>query len=287
MSDSILIDPNMCNARKIMKKFKLAVAQFEIAQNQPEKNLEKVKRIIAEISGKADLIVFPEFCVTGILAGQLSLVDKENKYLRIFQGLAQKYQIDIVPGSIIVGKNDKIYNTAYYINSDGKVLSEYQKINLWHPERVHCEAGNEVKVFDTRFGKIGLVICWDLIFTENFRQMLMQDVEMVICPSYWSYGDSAPINAINLNAEVDCVDALCVARAFENNIVMVFCNAAGNIDLGDYKDSLIGHSQITAPILGVIKKLDHNKEEVFVAEIDLSILKDSESVYKIREDLNK
>lgn len=268
-----------------MKKIRVAVAQFEIAQYKPDNNLKKAEEFIKKVFGKADIIVFPEDFVTGPIESRHSLASKDGKFLRFFQNLAQKFKIDIVPGSIIIEKDGKLYNTAYYIDNTGKVLGEYQKINLWHPERSHFEAGDKINVFDTRFGKVGLAICWDLIFPEPFREMAKQGAEIIICPSYWCYGDSAPVNAVNLNAEIDGVDALCIARAYEDNVIMVYCNAAGNIQIGSYKDRLIGHSQITAPILGVIKKLDHNKEELFISEVDLSILKDSESVYKIREDL--
>ncbi|HLD10774.1 MAG TPA: hypothetical protein VJB89_01720 [Candidatus Nanoarchaeia archaeon] len=48
---------------------------------------------------------------------------------------------------------------------------------------------------------------------------------------------------------------------------------------------MLGHSQIAVPFMGVIKKLEHNKEEMFVQEVDTAILKDAEKVYKIRNDL--
>ena len=81
------------------------------------------------------------------------------------------------------------------------------------------------------------------------------------------------------------MDSLCVARAFENGIILVYCNAAGRLNLGKYSDTLIGHSQITVPFKGCVKKLDHNKEEMFVQEVDTAILKVAEESYKIREDL--
>ena len=50
---------------------------------------------------------------------------------------------------------------------------------------------------------------------------------------------------------------------------------------------LIGQSQITVPFKGALRRLDHNKEEMFIQEIDTSILKDAEKAYKIRNDLRK
>jgi len=270
-------------------KFKIAVVQFEIAQYSPEVNLKRAEDFIKKASSsKAQIIIFPEDFITGPIAGKEKyeeFSDSKNKYVQHFQQLAKKYKIDIVPGSIIERDEFGLYNTTYYIDSNGKIKSRYRKVNLWHPERYNITPGHEVPVFNTKFGKIGLVICWDLIFPEIFRKMLKRGVNIVLCPSYWCYGDAGVVgNAYDKNSEINLVDSLCVGRAFENEIAFVYCNAAGKMDLGKYKDTLIGHSQVTVPFRGLLNKLNHNKEEMFIQEIDTAILKDAEKVYKIRED---
>ncbi len=84
---------------------------------------------------------------------------------------------------------------------------------------------------------------------------------------------------------MDHVNALCLARAVENNIVLVYSNIAGNIKSESEKS--IGCSQIAVPIKCVLKRLNHNKEEMFIQEVDTSILEDEERAYKIRKDLKK
>jgi predicted amidohydrolase len=268
-------------------KFKIAVVQFDIKRLSPEDNLKKAEEFIKKASSsKAQIIVFPEDFVTDPIVGMKEYADSENKYRNYFQHLAKKYNIDIVPGSIIESDKKGLYNTTYYIDSTGKVKSRYRKINLWHPERSYITPGHEVPVFNTKYGKVGLIICWDLIFPELFRKMAKKNVNIVICPSYWCYGDAGKIgNKYDRNSETKLVDSLCVGRAFENEIIFVYCNAAGKLELGKYSDTLIGHSQITVPFKGVLNKLDHNKEGMFIQEVDTTILKDAERVYRIREDL--
>jgi predicted amidohydrolase len=267
-------------------KFKIAVVQFEIKQFSPDKNLKKAEEFVKKASfSKAEIIVFPEDFVTGPIDGKLEFADSENKYRKFFQNLAKKYKIDIVPGSIIEKDKLGFYNTTYYIDSSGKIKSKYRKINLWHTERRYLNPGNEVSVFNTKFGKIGLIICWDLIFPEIFRKMAKKGVDIVICPSYWTFEDASVGLKYDKNSEAKLIDALCVGRAFENEIIMVYCNAAGNLILPKFKGKLLGHSQIAVPFMGAIKKLEHNKEEMFVQEIDTTILKDAEKAYKIRNDL--
>ena len=172
-------------------KFKIAVVQFEIKQFSPDENLKKAEEFIKKaIFSKAQIIVFPEDFVTGPIEGKREFADSKHKYRDHFQHLAKKYKIDIVPGSIIEEDKVGLHNTTYYIDSTGKIKSRYRKVNLWHPERKHFTPGHEVSVFNTKFGKIGLTICWDLIFPEIYRKMTKKGVNIVICPSYWCYGDA-------------------------------------------------------------------------------------------------
>lgn len=272
---------------KRMKNPKIAVVQFKISLYQPKKNLTKAERYIKEAAEKkADIIVFPEDFITGPIGEKLEkFADSKNQYCQLFQNFAKKYKIDIVPGSIIEKNALGFYNITYYIDSTGKTKSKYRKINLWHPEKKYLNPGNEISVFNTKFGKIGLIICWDLIFPEVFRKMAKKGANIIICPSYWTFEDASIGLKYDKNSDATLVDSTCTCRAFENGIAIVYCNAAGNLILPRFKGKLLGHSQITVPFKGAIRKLGHNKEEMFIQKIDLSILKDSERVYKIRQDL--
>lgn len=266
----------------------IAVVQFEIAQFAVAKNLERMESFIrAAASAQAQIVVFPEDVVTGPVSGNQDYVDFEGRYVQHFQQLASRYAIDIVPGSIIEGTPQGWYNTAYYIDRTGEVRGKYRKNNLWHPERPYLTAGDAVHVFDTAYGRIGLIICWDLIFPEVFRSMLRQQVDLVICPSYWCFEDAGIGLQYDPAAEIHAVNALCVARAFENEIALVFTNAASQVADDTRMEHLIGRSQVTVPFKGVLKWLEHANEEMFLQSIDLSMLKDAESAYKIRDDLGR
>ena len=115
--------------------------------------------------------------------------------------------------------------------------------------------------------------------------MVRRGANIVICPSYWCVKDAGIGIKHDSNAEIKSVDSLCTARAFENEIILVYCNAAGKLKLDKFEDDLIGHSQIAVPFKGCIKKLEHNKEEMFIQEIDTAILNDAERAYRIRKDL--
>lgn len=270
-------------------KIKIAVVQFKINQFKPEENLKKAEKFIKKASSKADIIVFPEDFLTGPILRRKEYIDFNSKYRRHFQNLAKKYSIDIVAGSFIEGDKSKWYNTSYYIDSSGKIKGKYRKINLWYPEDKYdkISEGNKICVFKTKYGKFGLTICWDLVFPEVWREMFKKNIKVVFCPSYWTREDASRIGLrYNKNSEIEFVNSLCTARAFENNIILIYCNAAGKLDY--YKKlNLIGRSQITEPFKGVIKRFDHDKEEMFIQKIDTRILKDSDKVYRIKKDFKR
>src|SRR3989344_5914328 len=270
-----------------MNKFRIAVVQFKINQYNPDKNLEKMEYFLKLASGKADIIVFPENFLTGGLSDKEILVDCKEFYSNKFQNLTKLYKIDIVPGSIVEGNKKGKFNTSYYIRSDGRILAKYNKVNLWLTEKKYLASGNEICVFNTKFGKFGILICWDLMFPEIFRRLIKKGVKLVFCPSLWYKGsDFYPYKINNPNAELDHINALCQARAIENNIFLVFSNNVGRLKTSKNKfDEAIGQSQICAPIKGVIKKLAL-EEEMFIEEIDLDLLKSAEKAYQIRKNIN-
>jgi predicted amidohydrolase len=194
------------------------------------------------------------------------------------------YGIAIVPGSIIEAEHGNLYNTTYYIDKTGAVRGRYRKVNLWLSERSYLTPGQDFPVFESDYGKVGLLICWDLIFPEAFRALVRQGVELVICPSYWCFEDAGVGLKYDAHAEVKLVDALCVARAFENGVALVFANAAA-LPVKT-ADGLIGRSQIAVPFQGTLQKLEHNQEALFVQTVNTSVLKDAELAYCIRSDLS-
>lgn len=272
-------------------KIKIAVVQFEMQTWQIDKNIAKMEKFIANASqAKADLIVFPEDCVTGPVMKNADYVDHKKRFIKHFQKVAAQYKIDLVPGSWMEAdpRTKGWYNTTYYIDRAGKIKGHYHKNHLWLSERSFLTPGNQISTFNTRFGKIGLVICWDLMFPEQFRAMTKRGVQIVICPSHWTKA-LATTKQIDLPTEWESthVNALVRARAIENEIIMVYANLAGIGQYGDHQDEMIGQSQIAMPFFSPLKHLAHNQEEMFIYEVDTKYLKLAEKFYKIRTDLKK
>lgn len=269
-------------------KFKIALVQFNYTFWNPKKNIERMEEFVEQAKkNQANVVLFPEDCVTGPMLKNQEMLDRTNHFKDTFSNLAHKYQIDLVPGSWMEEDADQKgwYNTTYYFDAHGKVLNRYRKVNLWISERSYLTPGNSIQVFNTKYGKAGLIICWDLMSPEIFRQLLSQGVQIVYCPSDWSMG--LVENSYNKNAEIDHVNALCTARAVENNIILAYCNLAGEHSYEGKTDHLIGQTQITMPFYGKLAHLQNNQENLLIQEVDLDLLPVAEKVYQTRGDYLK
>ncbi|MEO5927729.1 MAG: carbon-nitrogen hydrolase family protein [Patescibacteria group bacterium] len=260
---------------------RIAVVQFNITHLNRERNLERIENFVKDaVDQSAQVIIFPEDCMTGSIFGDLSKLDTSGVAKSAFQELARKYHVDIVTGSSMEGTPEGNFNTSYYIDAAGHVLGMYRKNHLYPSEYAFLKPGTDVPVFETAYGKAGIVICWDMLFPEIFQRLKAQGVQLIYCPSYWYREIAESMASLNPLSEESQLDALCVVRSLETNSVLIYANAAG---IQRYEngtcDTLIGHSQIVMPVLGQVKKVDSNDEILFVQEIDLSHLEMSKKIY--------
>lgn len=252
-------------------QLKIALVQMDIAPGAPLTNLPRMEEFVANAKKKgADLVVFPEDAVCGPLEGQTAFVQHAPAYLQRMQALAVKYAVDLVPGSWTVADQGLLYNQAHYIAADGTLLGVYRKINLWETEKLVLAPGVVPVVFNTRFGRVGLTICWDISFPLLFAAMNAQGAQMVISPTYWSFPDSVEKKK-EVEEEITLIDSLCITRAFENNIIFAYCNAAGVLETAGTRSVLSGRSQVTDPKDKCVVLCKGNDEELLIGDVHMPI----------------
>lgn len=275
------------------RKIVAAAVQMGIYPLNVAANLEKIENLVSQVLRKSpcDLIVLPEDCITGPIPYHLELVQDENSdSIKYLQKLAAKYRIYLVCGSIIKKVGDNYFNTSFLIDNRGKIILEYQKNNLWHPERWYLTPGKDIKVAETSIGNIGIIICWDLAFPEVCRKLARLEADIICCPSYWTIDDAKKLHQkYGLLTEHTFVNTLCPARAMENQALLVYANGAGeakvHLKSKIWTSQQIGQTQICTPLFGMVERMENNKEGFIVYEYDGRIAKDAERNYKIREDL--
>jgi predicted amidohydrolase len=154
---------------------------------------------------KADLVVLGETLT--ILGNGLSYADAAESIpgpsTDYFGGLAKQHKLYLVVG-LVERDRHLIYNVAVLIDPTGKVAGKYRKVTL---PRTEIEAGvtpgDEYPVFDTKFGKLGMMVCYDGFFPEVARQLRLRGAEVIAFP-VWG-----------------CNPLLAAARACENHVFLV------------------------------------------------------------------
>lgn len=171
-----------------------------------QENLDQFAKFI-NIAGaqKADIVCLPEgITVAGTGKSYLEVSESIPGPSTKFLGqLAKKNNMYIVAG-IYEREGAVVYNTAVLLGRNGELEGKYRKVTLPREEiDGGITPGNTFPVFDTDFGKIGMMICWDVFFPEPARMLALQGAEVILMPIWGG----------NLT--------LAKARAIENQIYLV------------------------------------------------------------------
>ena len=154
---------------------------------------------------RADLVVLPETLTYYGLKKSFaecaeSVPGPSTEY---FGALAKKHNLYIVAG-LLEREKHLVYNVAALLGPDGKLLGKYRKVTLPRGEIAGGVApGNDYPIFNTRFGKLGMMVCYDGFFPEVARQLSMRGAEVIAWP-VWG-----------------CNPMLASARACENHVYLV------------------------------------------------------------------
>jgi len=274
----------------LMPITKICAVQFIVSSNS-NKNISRVEEFFKKANkSNCDIICFPEIFLTGPLNKERYNPKIPVQSKKLFSELCKKYGLYAIMGSIIEKISNNFYNISYLFDNKGSIVGDYKKNHLVQKsEAKYLKAGNDVSVFKTKIGNIGIQICRDLLYPEITRKLMLKSAEIVFCQSFWS-AKSSSYEWIYSNKYFKYktpkeVDALVSARAIESHAVFVYANAAGAFNANGINDILLGRTQIALPFYGSTDILDHNREGILIKEVDLGIANDAKKVYKIEKDL--
>ena len=247
-----------------MERFVAACAQFAATPNDVRGNLRKAEAWLEQAvkENKADLVLFPETITTGFSPGMSTeelwdLVDAiPGRTTEPIQRAARDLAVHVVLPTYERGsQRDAVYNSAALINPHGEIVGLYRKTHLFPTERLTgggwSTPGKDAPVFETELGTIGIIICYDGDFPELPRVMAIKGAEVILRPAA-------------LLRSFEIWDVTNRARAYDNHVYMVACNAIGPDAVGNF---YFGHSQIVSPIAQVIAQA-RGTEEIIFAELD-------------------
>jgi predicted amidohydrolase len=172
----------------------------------PMDNCRMFEPLLAQAAQqKADLVVLGETLTCVDLGKPFNEVAEPipGPVTDFFGELARQHQLYIVAG-VVERDGHLVYNTAVLLGPDGKLVGKYRKTTLPRDEiSAGVCPGHEYPVFDTRFGKVGLMICYDGFFPEVARELANRGAEVIAWP-VWG-----------------CNPLLAQARACENHVYLV------------------------------------------------------------------
>lgn len=190
-------------------------------------NRRLAERAIREAALRgAQVVVLPELAQSGYvfhdLAEALSLSETaDGPTLNLWQALARELGIVIVGGFCERLDDERVANSAALVDAGG-VRAIYRKAHLWDGENAIFTAGSEAPpVVDTAFGRLAVMICYDLEFPEWVRLPALAGAELLCAPVNWPWG---PRPALERPAEVVRVQA----NASINRLFIAACDRHGS-----------------------------------------------------------
>jgi predicted amidohydrolase len=246
---------------------RVAVAQIEPRLGEKEHNLETCVAFLEQTAAAgAELLVLPECAIPGYVyeSAEEALPYAEEipgPSTEALERECRRLGIHVVCG-LLERDGDVLRNAAVLVAPDG-LVGTYRKTHLPYlgVDRF-AVAGEELRVFDTAIGRIGIEICYDLRFPEVTRSLAVVGAELVVLPTNWPLAASP-------NAEL-----LTTARAFENRIYLLVANRVGRERSAEF----CGRSQIVDPAGTRLAETDAVSEALLVAEVDLERARDKSIV---------
>lgn len=199
-----------------------------------EVNWKRVENAVTKAvqEGDANVVVTPEGVLEGYVInevnGKKESEKKEitNKFIELAEpvdgefiqkacNLCDKLDVYLVFG-FLEKRDSKLYNSVILIDPDGDIVGRYSKTHFAQGYTINpdeYQAGDDYPVFNTPFGKVGMIICYDRQLPEPARIMAVKGAQVLFVPAYGSYTEETGWNTILMRT-----------RAYENEYPVVFCN---------------------------------------------------------------
>lgn len=246
----------------------VTVACCQLAPNvgDPAHNRRVSERAIRTAAQRgAQVIVLPELAQSGYVfhdhAEALALSESsEGPTLQLWRSLAEELGIVIVGGFCERLDDQRVANSAALVDTDG-VLTIYRKAHLWDGENAIFVAGSEAPpVVETVFGRIAVMICYDLEFPEWVRLPALAGAELLCAPVNWPWG---PRPNQERPAEVVRVQA----NASVNRLFIAACDRYGNERGVDWVQGSVIVDADGFPLAG---PAEEGGEQILLARLNLA-----------------
>ena len=237
-------------ARRKSRKVTVGLVKVLAEWARPKRNLRHLEAVTEGLaSAKLDILVTPECFLDGYMIRErqkctraklraCSVSGPDDPLIRRAAGVGERLGCYMVFGATERGRNRSLHNVAYLFDRAGGHVGTYQKVHANRPYK----RGDELPVFSTDFGTVGIIICADRRWPENIRVLRLKGAEIILNPTWGFYGEDNT--------------AIMRTRAYENGIPVCFTHPS--------------QSLICLPDNRVGAVLESNRPGVLVHEVDLS-----------------
>jgi len=279
--------PELINRQKSVVR--LGLVQWQM---RPTPNLDALKEqiefFVAAIAGyNSDFVFFPELFNAPLLAQYNDMVESKamlelamysEPLLAYFKDLAVAYNVNIITGSYPMLQDNQLFNVSHLCRRDGS-SEEYRKIHITLSEITAwgITGGNELGIFDTDCGKIGVVICYDVEFPELGRLYADQGVQMLFVPFLTDTQNG--YHRVRRCAQ---------ARAIENECYVAIAGCVGNLpkvsnmDIQYAQSAVFTPADFAFPENAIKAQATPNNEMTLIVDVDLDLLRELNTKGSVR-----
>jgi predicted amidohydrolase len=249
---------------------RIACCQFAPDVERPEANPGLAREAIAgAVADGARIVILPELCNSGYVfdskeEARAAAVTPESELLQGWAEEARQGDAVVIGGFAELAPDGSVYNSAAVVDGEG-IRTVYRKLHLWNQELRWFTPGQDpAPVVETRHGRIGLAICYDIEFPELTRGLALQGAELIALPANWPHDDPSPDSRPILHS-------LAAMTAYFNKVFVGVCDRCGKERGAEFE----GGSVIAGPHGGLLAgPVATRGIETIAADCDLSSARD-------------
>lgn len=266
-----------------MKNVKVSATQMECSDNR-QQNINKAESMVREAASKGANIVLLQELFQGMYFMQeynedhfaLAYIAEEDPGVLHFSKLAKELNV-VLPISFFERSKNVFFNSVMMIDADGTLLGVYRKTHIpddpgYYEKYYFCPGNTGFKIWNTRFAKIGVGICWDQWYPEAARCMAIMGAEMLFYPTAIGTPSSNLTDVKEFPDERLHWTNVMRGHAAANMIPVIASNRIGIESLGGTAIRFFGKSFIADEIGEIVTEASDNEQEILIAEFDLDVI---------------
>ena len=243
---------------------RIGLAQMSM-ESDIEANFQKSLAFIRDAAKQGvDIICFPEVQLSPFFAQYEKMdvsryvIEENSRYISEMKSLCKEKGIYACP-NFYIEENGKRYDMSLLIDDKGCIIGRQKMVHIaqcecFYEQDYYTPSEEGFKVFDTRFGKIGIVVCFDRHYPESIRTEALRGAELVIIPTANTIAEPSELFQWEVRVQ-----------AFQNSVNIAMCNRVGTEG-----EMVFSGESIVADHLGALAALAGDGEELLFCDVDLS-----------------